>query len=97
MMEKKKGSFPGYQIGDGVWLEMTNLTMRLEGHKFGPKRTEPFSITAVLGSLTYKLKLFPHWCIHDVFQGHHRQFSSYHRTSTPSVTTNVNVTVNVLS
>ena len=46
--------------------------------KFSPKREGPFTITKVLSSLSYQLKLPITWKIHPVF--HTSLLSPYHKT-----------------
>ena len=45
----------------------TNLRSRTGNKKLLAKREGPFTITNVLGPLTYRLKLPPQWHIHPVF------------------------------
>ena len=66
-MERSKSTFKGFQKGDKVWLEATNLKMVQENRKFVPRRVGPFSILDVLGPLTYRLQLPATWKIHNVF------------------------------
>ncbi|TFY76889.1 hypothetical protein EWM64_g7121, partial [Hericium alpestre] len=48
---------PIYQVGDKVWLDATNLKTSHLTTKLAPKRYGPFSITKVLGPVTFALAL----------------------------------------
>jgi len=57
-----------FTIGSKVWLEGTNL--RLPANittKLSPRRYGPFVVAAQISKVAYRLKLPPHWKIHDVF------------------------------
>ena len=67
MSERIRKDFTPFQKGDKVWLEATNLKIAYPSRKLAPKREGPFTISEVLGPLTYRLKLPHQWKIHDVF------------------------------
>ena len=67
MAERITRGFKPFKEGDRVWLEGTNLRSRTGNKKLLAKREGPFTITNVLGPLTYRLKLPPQWHIHPVF------------------------------
>ena len=48
-------TFTPSKKGDRVWLEGRNLWRSLPNPKFAAKREGPFTITAVLSPITYKL------------------------------------------
>ena len=64
--DRRKSTFTPFKKGDKVWLDSRNLKMTYH-KKMKPKREGPFSITEVLGPVTYRLRLPPSWRIHDVF------------------------------
>ena len=66
MADRRKSTFTPFKKGDKVWLDSRNLKMTYHT-KMKPKREGPFSITEVLGPVTYRLRLPPSWRIHDVF------------------------------
>jgi hypothetical protein len=55
-----------HDIGDQVWLEGTNLSVK-GTRKLLPKRYGPFKITEQIGPVAYQLDLPNHMKIHDVF------------------------------
>jgi hypothetical protein len=66
MKEKIKSTFTPFKKGDRVWLEGTNLKSGYN-KKITTKREGPFTITEVLGPITYRLKLPDKWRIKDTF------------------------------
>src|ERR1700677_2972224 len=66
MADRRKSTFTPFKEGDQVWLDSRNLKMT-HHKKMKPKREGPFTITKVLGPVTYQLKLPITWRIHDVF------------------------------
>ena len=66
MADRRKSSFIPFKNGDKVWLDSRNLKTTYH-KKMKPKREGPFTITEVLGPVTYRLKLPTTWRIHDVF------------------------------
>ena len=66
MADRRKSTFTPFQLGQKVWLDSRNLKT-LYHKKMAPKREGPFSITEVLGPITYRLGLPTSWKIHDVF------------------------------
>jgi hypothetical protein len=54
------------KVGDQVWLEGKNLSVRGH-HKLLPKRYGPYKITECVGNIAYRLKLPPSMKLHDVF------------------------------
>jgi hypothetical protein len=57
-----------YQVGDKVWLETTNLNLKIPSQKLGSKRVGPFEVTKRIGEGAYHLKLPSGWrAIHPVF------------------------------
>jgi hypothetical protein len=79
--EQKKGQhhFQPFTEGQQVWLEGTNLHLLHPMAKLCPKQFGPFHITKVISPCIYRIKLPPHWKIHDVF--HASLLSPY--TETP--------------
>ncbi len=67
MAERIRNTFVPFKKGEKVWLEATNLQLGYENRKLAHRREGPFTITEVLGPLTYRLKLPPQWRIHPVF------------------------------
>jgi hypothetical protein len=65
----KKGErhYKGFEQGDKVWLEGTNLRLSHPTAKLAPKRYGPFTITHVISPVVYRLELPGHWKIHNVF------------------------------
>ena len=66
MADRWKSKFTPFKKGDQVWLDSWNLKTTYH-KKMKPKREGPFTITEVLGPVTYRLKLLMTWRIHDVF------------------------------
>ena len=56
-----------FQKGDKVFLKSTNLKLPYPYWKLAPKWEGPFTITEVLGLVTYKLNLPKKWKIYPVF------------------------------
>jgi Chromo (CHRromatin Organisation MOdifier) domain len=48
-------------------LEGTNLKRTHPKAKLDAKRYGPFTITKKVSPIVFKLRLPPHWCIHDIF------------------------------
>ena len=66
MIDRRKSTFVPFKKGDQVWLDSRNLKT-MYNKKMKPKREGPFTITEVLGPVTYRLKLPATWRIHNVF------------------------------
>jgi len=64
---KWKRNNPGFQVGDSVWLEATNLATNEPSPKLMSKCHGLFRIKDKLLDLTYRLELPAQWKIHDVF------------------------------
>jgi len=67
MRQRITRNFVPFKKGDKVWLEGKNLHLGYLNRKLAPKREGPFTITEVLGPVTYRLKLPIGWKIHPVF------------------------------
>ncbi len=65
--DKKKCPAIKYQVGDKVWLDMTNLHLPRPKKKLTDKWTGPFTIVTKKGASIYTLKLLTHWHIHPTF------------------------------
>ena len=78
MAQRSSQQFTSWKVGNKVWLETTNLCLRLPPRKLSSKQLGPFEITHVLSPLTYYLKLPCTWKIHDVF--HASLLSPYRST-----------------
>ena len=65
--DKWKIGNPGFEVGNRVWLEATNLTTDEPSLKLTSKQRSPFLIKDKLSELTYQLELPAHWKIHNVF------------------------------
>jgi hypothetical protein len=67
--ERKKGErfYKGFNKGDQVWLEGTNLRLTHPSAKLAPKRYGPFTITDEISPVVFRLALPGHWAIHNVF------------------------------
>jgi hypothetical protein len=63
----KETNFKPFKIRDLVWLERTNLPLPYKSTKLTPKRYRLFPIKQKISDTTYRLKLPPHWKIHDAF------------------------------
>ena len=66
MADRRKSTFIPFKKGDQVWLDSRNLKTTYH-KKMEPKREGPFTITDILGPVTYRLKLPITWRIHNVF------------------------------
>jgi hypothetical protein len=66
MADRRKSTFVPFRKGDKVWLDSRNLKT-IYHKKMKPKREGPFSITEVLGPVTYRLQLPVSWRVHNVF------------------------------
>ena len=64
--DRRKSTFTPFKRGDQVWLDSQNLKTTYH-KKMKPKREGPFTITEVLGPVTYRLDLPKTWRIHNVF------------------------------
>ena len=64
--DRRKSTFTPFKRGDQVWLDSWNLKTTYH-KKMKPKREGPFTITEVLGLVTYQLDLPKTWRIHNVF------------------------------
>ena len=67
MLERTTRGFKPFKKNDRVWLESKHLKLCYESKKIAPKREGPFTISEVLGPLTYCLDLPRQWKIHPVF------------------------------
>ena len=56
-----------YDVGEKVWLDGRNLSLKTPSRKLAPKRYGPFTITKKISSVAYRLDLPSHMRIHDVF------------------------------
>jgi len=59
--------FTPFKKREQVWLDGRNLKIGYQSKKLAPKRKGPFTITEVLGPVTYCLQLPNQWRIHDIF------------------------------
>jgi transposase InsO family protein len=66
MIDRRRSTFVPFKKGDKVWLDSRNIKT-IYHKKMKPKREGPFSITEVLGPVTYRLQLPASWRIHNVF------------------------------
>jgi hypothetical protein len=66
---RKKGErfYKGFNKGDRVWLEGTNLRLTQPSTKLAPKQYSPFTITDEISPVVFRLALPGHWAIHNVF------------------------------
>ena len=64
--DRRRSTFTPFKKDDRVWLDSRNLKT-IYHKKMRPRREGPFTITEVLGPVTYRLKLPATWRIHDVF------------------------------
>jgi hypothetical protein len=70
--------FEPWKVGEKVWLSAKNLISALPSKKLAPKWYGPFTVEAVLSSITFKIRLPPSWKSHPVF--HASELSSYQET-----------------
>ena len=66
MADRRKSTFIPFKKGDQVWLDSWNLKTTYH-KKMKTKREGPFTITDILGPVTYRLKLPTTWRIHNIF------------------------------
>ena len=66
MADRRKSTFTPFKKGDQVWLDSRNLKTTYH-RKMKPKREGPFTITDVLGPITYQFKLPTTRRIHNIF------------------------------
>jgi len=78
MAERSTRGFTPFKKGEQVWLDGWNLKICYLSQKLAPKWEEPFTITEVLGLVTYHLKLQNQWQIHNIL--HTSLLSPYHET-----------------
>ena len=79
----QKSTFVPFKKGDKVWLDSRNLKTMYH-KKMKPKQEGPFTITEVLGPVTYRLQLPTSWRIHNVFHAvllHPYQENKVYRTN----------------
>ena len=79
MADRWKSTFSPFRTGDQVWLDSQNLKMMYH-KKMKPKHEGPFTITEVLGPVTYRLQLPTSWQIHNIF--HATLLKPYRETET---------------
>ena len=79
MADRRKSTFSPFRKGDQVWLDSRNLKTMYH-KKMKLKREGPFTITEVLGPVTYRLQLPTSWRIHNVF--HATLLKPYRETET---------------
>ncbi|KXN89189.1 hypothetical protein AN958_06128 [Leucoagaricus sp. SymC.cos] len=65
--DRKRKQARAYQIGDRVWLEVSNITSNRPSKKLDYRRYGPFPISEIIGNGAYRLELPSQWVIHDVF------------------------------
>jgi Integrase zinc binding domain/Chromo (CHRromatin Organisation MOdifier) domain len=63
----KGTKFKGYEVGQKVWLEGTNIKRPYDSPKLSPKRYGPFEVVAKISHMAYRLRLPETWQIHDMF------------------------------
>src|SRR5712672_634197 len=63
----KETRFKGFEIGNKVWLEGTNIKRPYDSRKLSPKRYRPFEVVAKISHVTYQIGLPETWGIHNVF------------------------------
>src|SRR5712672_1802693 len=63
----KETKFKGFEIGNKVWLEGTNIKRPYDSKKLSPKRYGPFEVVAKISHIAYRIGLPETWGIHDVF------------------------------
>ena len=70
--------FQGFNVGDKVWLDGTNLRLSHSSKKLAAKRYGPFTVTRVISPVVYRLALLSSWKIFDTF--HASLLSPYKET-----------------
>lgn len=65
----------GFNVGDSVLLDASNISSSLPSAKLGVKCYGPFKILKKVGNRSYQLRLPISWRIHDVF--HKSKLSNY--------------------
>jgi len=78
--ERTTRGFTPFKKGEQVWLDGWNLKIGYQSRKLAPKREGPFTITEVLGPVTYRLQLPNQWRIHNIFNA--SLLSPYRETET---------------
>src|SRR5882672_1133541 len=63
----KETKFKGFEIGNKVWLEGTNIKRPYDSKKLSPRRYGPFEVVAKISHVAYWISLPETWGIHDVF------------------------------
>src|SRR5712672_1913343 len=63
----KEMGFKGFEIGNKVWLEGTNIKRPYDSKKLSPRRYRPFKVVAKISHVAYRISLPETWGIHDVF------------------------------
>jgi hypothetical protein len=76
--KRRKGHFKGYQVGEKVWLEGTNLHLSHPTAKLAPKWYGPFPVTKTISLVVYQIKLPTSWKIFNTF--HASLLSPYRET-----------------
>jgi len=61
MAERSTQGITPFKKGEKVWLDSWNLKIGYLSWKLAPKQEGPFTITEVLGPITYHLKLLNQW------------------------------------
>jgi len=63
----KETRFKGFNVGNKVWLEGTNIKRPYDSKKLSPRRYGPFEVVTKISHVAYKLCLPETWGIHNVF------------------------------
>jgi len=63
----KETGFKGFEVGNKVWLEGTNIKRPYDSRKLSPKRYGPFEVVTKISHVAYRINLPETWGIHDVF------------------------------
>src|SRR6267142_2939749 len=77
-LRSKQTKWTPYVKGQKVWSQGTHLSTSHPFVELRPKQLEPFQITGMVGSVTYKLNLPEKWKIYDAF--HATLLSPYKET-----------------
>jgi hypothetical protein len=79
LLKAKKGkNFKGYNVGDKVWIEGTNIKTTHPSAKLIAQCHRPFTIMDIISPMVYYLELLPRWKIHNMF--HAQLLSPYYET-----------------
>jgi hypothetical protein len=75
----KENKYKPFKEGDRVWLEGSHLKLPYATMKLVPRRYGPFTVTAKISNVAYRIQLPATWKIHNIF--HASLLTPYNETN----------------